>query len=146
MKKILVADQEESLCLLYQKELIEEGYEVVSVTRPEDLIQAVGQENPDLVLMDTAMDEQREWSLLQGMRKSGYRLPIILFTTYCASKGFPEALADDTVMKSSHLDELKLKIGKMLGNGGELVFPNTTLIESREEKRSQEQMRFSFQD
>ena len=57
MRKILVADQEEAFCLLFQGELTEEGYYVVSVSRPEALIKAIGQENPDLLLMDTGMDE-----------------------------------------------------------------------------------------
>jgi DNA-binding response OmpR family regulator len=121
MKKILVADRKKSICFLYQEELTEEGYDVVTVTRPEDLIQAVGREGPDLVLMDTGMDEPGVWPLLRGVRQSGYHLPIILCDTYSVSKEFPEALVADRVLKSSNFDELKVKIKKVLKNGGQPV-------------------------
>ena len=127
MKKIVVADREEALCLLYQEELTEEGYEVVTVNRIEDLIQAVGQEDPDLVLMDAGIDGHGASEVLQGLRQSGYHLPVILCTTYFGSKGFPEALIDDIVIKSSNLEELKFKIGNMLGNGCGPVSPGSGL-------------------
>jgi DNA-binding response OmpR family regulator len=50
MKKILVADQEKALCMLYAEELIEEGYEVVSISAvSNDLMAMVESESPDLL-------------------------------------------------------------------------------------------------
>ena len=127
MEKILVADRKESLCFLYKEELTEEGYDVVTVTRPEDLVQAVVREDPDLVLMDTGMDEPGVWPLLRGMRQSGYRMPIILCDTYRISTEFPEALVVDRVLKSSNFDELKAKIKKVLNNGGQSISRDAVL-------------------
>jgi DNA-binding response OmpR family regulator len=148
MKKILVADQEEILCFLYQEELTEEGYDVVSITRPEDLPKSVRQEKPDLLLIDLAMGDQNIWDFLQGMPKSGRRLPIILCTSCADSARFPKTLVDDTVMKSSNLDELKLKIKKVLGDRGDnnLISPDTALGEIKKEKQPEEQMGFSSQE
>jgi DNA-binding response OmpR family regulator len=117
MKRIVVADQEKALCLLYEEELTEEGYDVVSVTDAEELVRAVGQGRPDLLVMDSGMDDQGVWKMLQGMRKSGYRLRVILSTPYSAANRLQEALVDDTVTKSSNLDQLKLKVRSILGDG-----------------------------
>jgi DNA-binding response OmpR family regulator len=148
MKKILVADQEEILCFLYQEELTEEGYDVVSITRPEDLPKSLGQEKPDLLLIDMSMDDQGLWRFLQTMQNTGRRLPLILCTSPFDSARFPKTLVDDTVMKSSNLDELKFKIRQILGNleDHDLISPDTGLIEVKEVRRAEEQMRFSFQE
>ena len=148
MKKILVADQEEVLCFLYQEELTEEGYDVVSITRPEDLAKSVRQEKPDLLLIDLSMSDQGVWDFLQRMQKTGRRLPLILCTPSFDSAGFPKTLIDDTVMKSSNLDELKFKIRNILGNlvDHDLISPDTGLIEVKEVGQAEEQMRFSFQE
>jgi two-component system response regulator (stage 0 sporulation protein F) len=127
MKKILVAERKESLCFLYQEELSDEGYEVVTVTRPEDLIQALVREDPDLVLMDTGMDEPGAWPLLRGVRQSGYLMPVILCDTYSISTEFPEALVAGRVLKSSNFDELKAKIKKVLKNGEKSVSRDAVL-------------------
>ena len=148
MKKILVADQEEVLCLLYQEELTEEGYEVVSITRPEDLPKTVGQEKPDLLLIDFSMGDKGVWGFLQRMQKTGRRLPLILCTWYSDSVKFPTTLVDDTVMKSSNLENLKLKIRKVLEDreDHDLISPDTGLVDIKEKRRSEEQTRFSFQE
>ena len=148
MKKILVADQEENLCFLYDEELTEEGYDVVSITRPDDLPKSVGQEKPDLLLIELSMSDQKIWDFLQRRQKSGRRLPLILCTSYSDSARFPKPLVDDTVMKSSNLEELKFKIRKVLGDqrNHDLILPDTGLVEIKEEKRSEVQIRFSFQE
>lgn len=146
MKKILVAERSESLCLLFKDELSDEGYDVVTLTRPEDLIETIRQEKPDLLLMDAEMGKQGIWSLLHGMRKSGYRLPIILSTTYSVSKGLPEALVDYIFVKSSNLNALKVNIGTILEYKGEPVLPERVLVEREKERRSPVQMIMPFQN
>jgi DNA-binding response OmpR family regulator len=123
MIKILVADREEAFCLMYQDELTEEGYDVVSVTRPEAFLKAVERENPDLVLMDSEMDDPDVQRFLKGVMTSGYRVPGILCTTYSDSKEFCRSFVDDIVIKSANLDELKGKIKGILENRGEIALP-----------------------
>ena len=127
MKKILVADREKAFCLLYQEELTEEGYDVVGVTKMEDLMQALKMENPDLLLMDDGMHGKDMGNFLEWMRKSGYGLPIILFTRHAVSLEFPDSLVNDTVVKSSSLDELKFKIRRIEMNGDKRVSNAMTL-------------------
>jgi two-component system, response regulator, stage 0 sporulation protein F len=128
MIKILVADREEAFCLMYQDELTEEGYDVVSVTSREAFLKAIEQEDPDMVLMDSEMDGPDVQRFLKRVLKSGYRVPGILCTTYDESGGFCRSFADDTVMKNTNLDELKWKVKGILENKGELISPDLSKV------------------
>lgn len=115
MKKILVADQEETICMLYAEELIEEGYDVVTISDPKDFMQVVEAETPDLILLDIWMVKNDNATLRRYIRSNLYDTPIILSTTHMPSKHFLVYLGvDDFVMKSFNLNELKAKIKKQL--------------------------------
>jgi CheY-like chemotaxis protein len=116
MKKILVADQEEVICMLYAEELIEEGYDVVTVTNPKDFVQLFEAESPDLILLDMKMNDNDDGMLLRDIRSNIHDIPIILCTTHSPSKKTQKYLGvDDIVMKSSNFHELKVKIKRFLG-------------------------------
>jgi DNA-binding NtrC family response regulator len=145
MKKILVADQEEVLCMLYAEELMEEGYDVVTVSDSKDFMGVLKAESPDLLLLDIKMSTDDNGLLFRDIRSNHNSMPVILCTTYVPSMESSEYLyVDDIVMKSSNFDELKLKIARILGNAGEPVSPRTRLVGSEAEKQSQEQMRLFY--
>jgi len=131
MIKILVADREEAFCLIYKDELTEEGYDVVSVTRPKALMTAVEQENPDLVVMDSEMEDPDVQRFLKRVQKSKYRVPGILCTAYSASTGGCQSLADDMVIKKANLDELKGKVKGILKNRGGRLSPDVSMVPSQ---------------
>ena len=114
MRKILVADQEEAICMLYAEELIEDGYDVVSISNPDDFMQTVGVEKPDLILLDIWMVENGNDTLRRDIRRNLNGIPILLTTTYTTCKQHLSYLGfDDIVMKSFNLDELKAKINRL---------------------------------
>ena len=86
------------------------------------------------------LDQQGVCSILRGMCISVYGLPVILCTTYSVSKAYSDALVDDTVMKSSNFDELKMKIDRILGVGSGWGSLGSSLVKSKKERRPQEQM------
>ena len=111
MNKILVVDDEYAIRLLYQEELASEGYEVITAEDCEGLIERIGQQRPDLVVLDIKMAGVNGLDVLQEIRKVYYDLPIILCTGYLAFKYDLKCLAADYyVLKSSDLRDLKLKI------------------------------------
>ena len=57
MKKILVADDEMSIRLLYSEELKEEGYEVYQAANGREAIDIVDKIPLDLVILDIKMPE-----------------------------------------------------------------------------------------
>ncbi len=122
MNRILVADQDEFICLMYEDELSATGYDVVSVTRPEDFLTGVVSHEPDLLLLCSRMVlEAGIRRILVTIRNSDRSCPVIL----CADQ-LPVAegllrLSEGAVLKSPHLGELKLKIKHLLAKNQEKI-------------------------
>ena len=111
MKRILVADRDEGICLLYSLELTEQGYEVVTTGDSAKFMTIVEQLKPDLVVLEAEMGKYNSRDLLQEMRKSHYEMPVILSTAYTSRKRKPMAIAiEHFVEKSWNLYELKIKV------------------------------------
>ena len=122
MNRILIADQDEIICLLYEDELSEAGYDVVSVTRPKDFLTAVVSHKPDLLLLCSRMVlEESVWRILVTIRNSDRSCPVIL----CADR-LPVAegllrLSEDVILKSPNLGQLKRKIEQLLAKNSEKI-------------------------
>ncbi len=111
MKKILIVDDEEVIRMLYGEELEEEGYSVITAGSGHGLMEIVGREKPDLVILDIKMAEHDGLDLLQDIRKDFYDIPVILCSAYSSFKGDLKSIAADYyVVKSADLSELKHKI------------------------------------
>lgn len=115
MQKILVADDEDDLCLLYALDLRSEGYEVVTTSDGAGLIEMIRQHKPDLIVLDIRMGEYNGLDILQDIRKAYYNKPVILCSAYSAFKYDLRSIAADYyVIKSGDLTELKTKIKMVL--------------------------------
>jgi len=113
--KIMVVDDEEHIRLLYSEELLEAGYEVVTVGSGRELLPKIAEEKPDLVILDIKMVDYDGLDLLQDIRAEHYDLPVILSTAYDTFKEDMKSLAADYyVVKSFDLTELKKKIAMAL--------------------------------
>jgi CheY-like chemotaxis protein len=111
MKKILIVDDEEVIRILYAEELEEEGYEIVTTGSGHGLIEIIGREKPNLVVLDIKMAEHDGLDLLQDIRKDFYNIPVVLCSAYSSFKGDLKSIAADYyVVKSADLSELKQKI------------------------------------
>jgi two-component system response regulator (stage 0 sporulation protein F) len=111
MSKILIVDDEYAVCLLYQEELTFEGYEVITASDCEGLMETIAQQRPDLIVLDIKIGEVNGLDILQNIRNTYYNLPVILCTAYPAFKyDLKSVAADYYVVKSADLSELKHKI------------------------------------
>jgi CheY-like chemotaxis protein len=121
MPKILVVDDEEPIRLLYEEELTDEGYEVVSVASGQGLLERIEQESPDLIILDIKLADANGLALLQEIRNRYYDLPVILSSAYEVFKRDVKTIAADAyVVKSSDLAPLKQAIRRALeGKNGE---------------------------
>jgi DNA-binding NtrC family response regulator len=121
MPKILVVDDEEPIRLLYEEELTDEGYEVVSIVSGQGLVERIEQESPNLVILDIKLADADGLALLQEIRNRYYDLPVILCSAYEVFKRDVKAIAADAyVVKSSDLTPLKKAIRRALeGKSGE---------------------------
>ena len=115
MAKILVVDDEVTLCALYAEELSEEGYEVDSTSDCRGLMEMIEQSGPDLILLDIRMGQYDGLDLLQNIRNVYYNMPVILFSAYSSFKYDLKSIAANSyVVKSADLTELKKKISMAL--------------------------------
>jgi CheY-like chemotaxis protein len=114
-KKILIAEDDDSLRLLYEEELEAEGYEVLSARNGREAIQQLEETRPDLILLDIVMPVMDGMEALGRILRKDRRIPIILNTSYSAYReDFMSWAADAYVTKSSDLTELKAKIRELL--------------------------------
>jgi two-component system response regulator (stage 0 sporulation protein F) len=122
MRKILVIDDDQGVRMLYADELADEGYEVVTYGDGSRLIEFIKKERPDVVVMDIRLGKYDGLDLLQDVRNTFDRLPVIICTAYPSFRhDLKSVAADDYVLKSSDLRELKLKIGMAFEGRKELV-------------------------
>ena len=111
MNKILIVDDEKSIRILYQDELTEEGYDVITLGDGSKLMEVIEQWRPDLILLDIKLGEYDGLDLLQDIRNRNYDMPVILCSAYLHFKYDLRSIAADYyVVKNSDLNELKTKI------------------------------------
>jgi DNA-binding response OmpR family regulator len=117
MKKILVVEDEKALCLLYGEELGKEGYDVTTADDADAALEELKKKKFDLIITDIRMPGKNGIELItqiMGLRKD---IPIIINSAYQSYKeDFMTWAADAYVVKSSSLDELKLKIKELIGD------------------------------
>jgi DNA-binding NtrC family response regulator len=115
MAKILIVDDEEHIRMLYQVELEDEGYEVITAADGHRLIERIERDKPDLIVLDIKMAGYNGLDLLQEIRNRFYNLPVILCSAYDSFKRDIKSIAADFyVVKSSDLTELKKTIVRAL--------------------------------
>ena len=115
MAKVLVVDDDESLRMLYSKELLEEGYEVLTVPSGQDALESIKQSRPDVVVLDIKMEGMDGLSVLDMIMKHDRTIPVVLNTAYSTFKSdFSTWSADAYIVKSSDLSELKDTIKQVL--------------------------------
>jgi two-component system response regulator (stage 0 sporulation protein F) len=111
MNKILVVDDEKPIRILYEEELIEEGYEVITKEDGTGLMRLIEKETPDLVILDIRLGKHDGLDLLQEIRNTFYDLPVVLCTAYPAFKHDLRSIAaDHYVIKGPNMKDLKLKV------------------------------------
>ena len=115
MARLLIADDDKNLALLYEQELTDEGYEVSIVNDARSAIDRVESDPPDLLVLDIQMPGMDGIEALSHILGKNNQLPVILNSTYSNYKdNFMTWSADAYVVKSSDLTELKTTIVDVL--------------------------------
>ncbi len=116
MKDILLVDDEDSIHLLYQEELAEEGYKVHSAFSGEEALKKINDINVDLVILDINMPGMNGLEALRQIKAINQSLPVILCSAYQEFKQDLSSWAsDEYLVKSANLDELKAAVRRHLG-------------------------------
>lgn len=115
MYKILLVEDEPHLLELYQDELQDEGYEVLSTMDGEEAVLLTKKNLPDLVVLDIKIRKLHGLEVLKKIKEFNKDLPVVLNSAYETFKSdFSSWIADAYLIKSSNLAELKEKIAELL--------------------------------
>ena len=115
MYKILLVEDEPHLLELYNEELQDEGYEVMSTMDGEEAVLLTKKNLPDLVVLDIKIKKLHGLEVLKRIKEFNKDLPVVLNSAYETFKSdFSSWIADAYLIKSSNLAELKEKIAELL--------------------------------
>ena len=115
--KIMVVDDEESMCNFMQIMLEKEGYKTVVSQDSKIALERIKKENYDLVVADLMMPEMSGLELLSKAKSVDPDLSFIVMTAFASVDTAIEALkngAFDYVTKPFKVEEIKIAIKKCL--------------------------------
>ncbi|MHB1686323.1 MAG: sigma-54-dependent transcriptional regulator [Ignavibacteriaceae bacterium] len=115
--KILVCDDDETLCYLLKEQLLEEGFSVDTVYDGNLAIDAIKRKNYDLLLLDLNMREVSGEEVLKFVAEYNSSLQVVILTAQNDVRNAIECIklgAYDFITKPYNFDELLLTINRAL--------------------------------
>ncbi|MCS7037077.1 MAG: response regulator transcription factor [Saprospiraceae bacterium] len=115
--RILLVEDEKSLREGLQLNLELEGYEVVSTGNGRQALELSANQRFDLLLLDVMLPEVDGFSIAEQVRLKNADVPILMLTAKDLAQDRITGLkrgADDYVTKPFHLEELLLRVSKLL--------------------------------
>lgn len=93
--KILIADDDEALLRLYDVQLRNSGYTVVTALDGDECLQQVVEEKPNLVLLDIVMPKRDGLATLKALKENPdtAAIPVIMLTNFGQEDLIQNALA-----------------------------------------------------
>ena len=117
LSKILVVDDEESMCQFLSIMLRKDGHEVQTASSGEKALQMIADEPFDAVITDIRMSGKNGLDVLSGVKETDPTLPVVILTAYASQETAIEAVnrgAFYYLTKQAKNDEIKLVIRKAL--------------------------------
>jgi two-component system, NtrC family, response regulator AtoC len=130
--KILVCDDDETLCYLLKEQLLEEGYSVDAVYDGKYAIEAIKAKNYDVLLLDLNMREVQGEEVLKFVNDSGLNIQVIILSAQSDMKKAIQCIkngAYDYINKPYEFEELVLTVNRAIEHRNLLV---TTVLLSKE--------------
>jgi DNA-binding NtrC family response regulator len=130
--KILVCDDDETLCYLLKEQLLEEGFSVDAVYDGKYAIDAIKTKNYEVLLLDLNMREVQGEEVLKFIKDSGYNIQVIILSAQSDMKKAIQCIkngAYDYINKPYEFEELVLTVNRALEHRNLLV---TTVLLSKE--------------
>ncbi len=134
--KILVCDDDETLCYLLKEQLLEEGFVVDTVYDGSIAIDAIKGKNYDLMLLDLNMGDVSGEDVLKFVNDYNDSLQVIVLTAQSDIKKAIECIktgAYDFISKPYNFDELLITINRALEHKELLV--KTTVLANQVNKK-----------
>lgn len=117
MFKILIAEDDRELQLLFERVLSKNGYATVCVSNGREALELVSREYVDLIISDIMMPEMDGIELTRRLREQGNNIPILMITARGSFEdmriGFGSG-TDDYMVKPVNVNEMALRVGSLL--------------------------------
>ncbi|MGB4594224.1 MAG: sigma-54 dependent transcriptional regulator [Coriobacteriia bacterium] len=116
-RRILIADDEKNMRWVLSQALAGEGYDIVEAADGKEALAAIGDQAPDVMVLDHRMPAPDGMEVLRRIRSRGLTFPIIMLTAHGNVTTAVEAMkagASEYLTKPFDLEELKLSIDKVL--------------------------------
>ncbi len=127
MATVLIVDDDKIARLLYTRELLDEGYQVTAATSAIEAIESFKHDRPDAVILDIRMPGMDGLEVLARLLAIDRKVPVLLNTAFAAYRdNFLCWAADDFLIKSSDLTELKCALKNRISNRSVLSSNLTT--------------------
>jgi two-component system, OmpR family, response regulator MprA len=82
MKRVLIADDSETILLLMRTRLELAGYTVETASDGQEVIERVVEAEPDLLLLDAMMPRKSGIEALRELRAAGYKTPAVIVSAH----------------------------------------------------------------
>lgn len=115
--RILLVEDELNLARPLQFNLEQEGYEVHSTPSGKKALEMIGSGSFDLIILDLMLEEIDGFEVARQVRQHNNQLPILMLTARSAVQDRIYGLelgADDYITKPFHLQELLLRVERMI--------------------------------
>lgn len=115
--RILLVEDEAALRKTIQLNLELEGYEVFSVEDGGDAAEAIKKQRFDLIILDVMLPTVDGFTICKSARLEGNTTPVLMLSAKSSPQEKVEGLkagADDYMGKPFHLEELLIRISKLI--------------------------------
>lgn len=112
---LLIVEDDVNQRALYEEEMLDEGYDVVTASDGRQALQVAAEAHPDLVIIDVNMPVMDGLDTMSRLIEADRHVPVIIHTAYASYKdSFASWSADAYIVKSSDLSGLKDKVRDLL--------------------------------
>lgn len=123
MTRVLVADDSETILLLLRTRLEMEGYEVMTATNGQQVVDTVAggdpAQRPDVILLDAMMPNMSGTEVLEQLRIQGSKIPVLMISAHLDAQE-PDRMrslgASDCIPKPFEWEDLIGKIEELARN------------------------------
>lgn len=113
-KRILVVEDEEPVRMLIKEELEDEGYAVSTVKNAKEALEYLKSNDVELVTLDIEMPDMNGLDAAGKIRDMKKPVKILILTAYSHYRSDMSSwAADDYVVKSSDMSEMKKKVKEL---------------------------------
>jgi DNA-binding response OmpR family regulator len=118
VKRVLIADDSETILLLMQTRLEMEGYEVTTAADGQEVLDSLeaAADGPDVILLDAMMPRMSGQDVLRTLREEGSEVPIVIVSAHQEEEAVGPSSglsADGYIRKPIDFDVLLEKIAAL---------------------------------